>query len=45
MLRQVTDGLTVSRTLIWNAQYCPTNTTQANPYKSRGSGYPVDPFE
>ena len=30
-------------TLIWNARYCPTNTTQANPYKSRGSGYPVDP--
>ena len=24
---------------------CPTNTTQANPYKSRGSGYPVDPSE
>ena len=33
-------------TLIWNARYCPSNnTTQANPYKSRGSGYPVDPSE
>ena len=33
-------------TLIWNAQYCPTNNTiQANPYKSWGSGYLVDPSE
>ena len=33
-------------TLIWNARYCPTNnTTQANPYKSQGSGYQVDPSE
>ena len=30
-------------TLIWNARYCPTDTTKANPYKSWGSGYPVDP--
>ena len=31
-------------TLIWNAQYCPANNTiQANPYKNRGSVYPVDP--
>ena len=33
-------------TLIWNTRYCPlNNTTQANPYKSQGSGYPVDPSE
>ena len=25
--------------------YCPTNRIQANPYKSWGSGYPVDPSE
>ena len=32
-------------TLIPIGQYCPTtNTIQANPYKSQGSGYPVDPF-
>ena len=29
------------RTLIWNAN----NTIQANPYKDRCSGYPVDPSE
>ena len=38
--------ITLLSTLIWNARYCPTNNTiQANPYKSRGSGYPVDPSE
>ena len=42
--RSVYKGSSVS-TLIWNARYCPSNTTQANPYKSRGSGYPVDPSE
>ena len=31
------------RTLIPIGRYCPTNTIQANPYKSRGFGYPVDP--
>ena len=30
-------------TLIPIGRYCPTNTIQANPYKSRGSGHPVDP--
>ena len=30
-------------TLIPIGRYCPTNIIQANPYKSQGSGYPVDP--
>ena len=30
-------------TLIPIGRYCPTNIIQANPYKSWGSGYPVDP--
>ena len=35
----------LSCTVIPIDRYCPTtNTIQANPYKSQGSGYPVDPF-
>ena len=34
--------LCLHSTLIPIGRYCPTNTIQANPYKSQGSGYPVD---
>ena len=46
LLRKTKASFSSYGTLIWNARYCPTNnTTQVNPYKSRGSGYPVDPSE
>ena len=43
-LKRGASGITGHATLFPIDRYCPTtNTIQANPYKSRGSGYPVDP--